>query len=81
MRLSGCTTHFVEVEVDGGAIVLQESVVVYPNDTIDSLNERVKKAEQRIFPLTMEYVARKLAILENGKVIWANNVFIEEGKN
>lgn len=78
MRISGCTSHFVEAEVDAGAIVLQETVPVYPNDTVDTLSERVKKAEHRIFPLTMEYVARKQAILdENGKVLWTENVFVK----
>lgn len=39
---SGCTVHFVEVEVDAGAIVLQRAVNVELNDTEDTLSERIK---------------------------------------
>jgi folate-dependent phosphoribosylglycinamide formyltransferase PurN len=40
--LSGCTVHFVEVEVDAGAIVCQQAVPVLPNDDEHSLQERIK---------------------------------------
>ena len=39
---SGCTVHFVEVEVDAGAIVCQQAVPVLPSDDEHSLQERIK---------------------------------------
>ena len=39
---SGCTVHFVEPEVDAGAIICQEAVPVLPQDDVDSLSERIK---------------------------------------
>lgn len=51
VRVSGCTVHFVETDIDSGAIIEQATVPVFPYDTIESLQERVKIAEHRIFPL------------------------------
>ncbi|XP_055350451.1 trifunctional purine biosynthetic protein adenosine-3-like [Paramacrobiotus metropolitanus] len=71
VRVSGCTVHFVEEKVDAGAIVLQGSVNVYPEDTHDSLQSRIKDVEHKIFPKAMEAVARQdVARNDLGEVIW-----------
>lgn len=57
VKIHGCTVHFVDDGVDTGAIILQESVKVLPDDTPSILQERVKvQAEHRIYPLAMEMV-------------------------
>ena len=43
--LSGCTVHFVDEGYDTGAIVLQRTVSVFPDDTPQSLGARVLKEE------------------------------------
>ena len=56
-------------EVDAGAIVAQEAVVVLPNDTVESLQERVKKAEHICYPKAMELLASGQIILgDDGRV-------------
>ncbi|HLU50421.1 MAG TPA: phosphoribosylglycinamide formyltransferase, partial [Planctomycetota bacterium] len=40
-RVSGCTVHFVDREYDQGPIILQRAVAVAPDDTPESLAERV----------------------------------------
>ena len=56
-------------EVDAGAIITQEAVPVYKDDTIETLQERVKVAEHRAYPRAMELLAsRKLHLREDGKV-------------
>ena len=58
-------------EVDAGGIVIQESVPVLPTDTVEILQERVKKVEHLAFPRAMELVASgKTRVNENGKVEW-----------
>ena len=41
VRYTGCTVHFVNEEVDGGAIILQETVPVYFEDTAEDIQKRV----------------------------------------
>jgi phosphoribosylglycinamide formyltransferase-1 len=52
-KVSGATVHFVEAEVDGGAIIAQEWVRVENNDTPESLQQRVLSVEHTLLPKTM----------------------------
>ncbi|KAH3827375.1 hypothetical protein DPMN_129311, partial [Dreissena polymorpha] len=71
VRISGCTVHFVTEEVDEGAILLQESVPVYHDDTESRLSERVKQQEHKAFPRALELVASEQVKLgASGKVEW-----------
>lgn len=47
---SGATVHFVTEGVDAGPIILQGSVKVTPNDTAETLAERVLKVEHQLYP-------------------------------
>jgi phosphoribosylglycinamide formyltransferase-1 len=46
---TGCTIHVVTEEVDGGPIVLQRRCAVLPEDTVESLKNRVQELEQAAF--------------------------------
>jgi phosphoribosylglycinamide formyltransferase-1 len=46
---TGCTIHHVTAEVDGGPIVLQKRCWVRPDDTVETLKERVQTLEQAAF--------------------------------
>ncbi|MGV9170830.1 MAG: phosphoribosylglycinamide formyltransferase [Promethearchaeia archaeon] len=48
VKVSGCTTHFVEPDVDAGAIILQSPVKVRQNDTGKTLAARILPEEHRI---------------------------------
>lgn len=64
--ITGCTAHFVVEEVDAGGIIAQDSVPVLPGDSVESLQERVKKKEWEVFPKAMELVASgKVSVLNN----------------
>ncbi|GFS22825.1 trifunctional purine biosynthetic protein adenosine-3 [Elysia marginata] len=71
VRISGCSVHFVAEEVDGGAIICQESVPVYPGDTVELLSERVKTVEHVAYPAALELVASGRVQLGDGnKLVW-----------
>jgi phosphoribosylglycinamide formyltransferase-1 len=48
VKISGCTTHFVNLETDGGPIILQRAVDVMPGDTGDTLAARILVEEHKI---------------------------------
>jgi phosphoribosylglycinamide formyltransferase-1 len=50
VRETGCSVHWVTEEVDAGPVLLQEKVQVLPNDTEESLHQRIHAAEHRIYP-------------------------------
>jgi phosphoribosylglycinamide formyltransferase-1 len=47
---AGCTVHYVSAEVDGGEIIAQTTVKVLPDDTPETLSQRVQQAEKRLLP-------------------------------
>ena len=50
VKLSGATVHFVEADVDGGAIIMQRAVEVLPDDTAADLQARILKEEHKMLP-------------------------------
>jgi phosphoribosylglycinamide formyltransferase-1 len=54
VRESGCTVHVVDEGVDTGPILLQERVPVHPDDTVETLHERIKAVEHRLLPRAVE---------------------------
>jgi phosphoribosylglycinamide formyltransferase-1 len=47
---AGATVHLVDEGVDSGPILRQEPVAVLPDDTADSLHDRIKSVEHRLLP-------------------------------
>jgi phosphoribosylglycinamide formyltransferase 1 len=63
---TGCTVHLATLEMDAGPILAQESVPVLPDDTEETLHERIKAVERVLYPAT---VAWALGELEAGRSI------------
>ncbi len=57
-KVAGCTVHFVDEAVDHGIIVLQKTVPVQEEDTVDSLSARILDQEHAAYP---EAIARVLS--------------------
>ena len=72
IKETGCTLHFVDESLDGGPIILQKKVPVDENDTVESLKERVQKAEQEI-------IIKAIKLYEQGRLkVEGNKVEIVE---
>lgn len=48
VKVTGCTVHLVDLEVDSGEILIQAVVPILPDDTADSLHDRIQIQEHRI---------------------------------
>lgn len=57
VKVTGTTVHLVTEEVDGGPILAQEAVPVLDGDTEESLHERIKEVERRLYPEVIERLA------------------------
>ena len=68
VKVSGATVHFVNEVCDGGPIILQKAVDVFPDDTPETLQRRImEQAEWKLLPRAVElFCAGKIAV-ENGK--------------
>lgn len=51
---TGCTIHIATPELDAGPIIAQEKVAVMPGDTVESLHERIKEAERKLYPQVLK---------------------------
>jgi len=58
---SGCTVHFVDAGVDHGPIILQRKVPVLPDDTPETLAQRVLAEEHLAYSQAISLLAEKLA--------------------
>ncbi|PIP15606.1 MAG: phosphoribosylglycinamide formyltransferase [bacterium (Candidatus Ratteibacteria) CG23_combo_of_CG06-09_8_20_14_all_48_7] len=75
VRFTGCTVHFVEKGVDTGPIISQAVVPILPDDTPETLLNRIHQKEHLIYPLAIKLVAegrikiigRRVIIKEKGE--------------
>jgi phosphoribosylglycinamide formyltransferase 1 len=58
VKVTGCTVHVAALEVDEGPIVAQEAVPVLDDDTEETLHERIKTVERRLYPDVLARIAR-----------------------
>ena len=49
VKVTGCTVHFVDEELDHGAIVVQRAIPVLETDDAQSLADRILKEEHRAY--------------------------------
>ena len=68
VRFTGCTVHFVNEEVDGGAIILQEVVPVYFDDTAEDIQKRVLVEEHKLLPKAIDLISRDKIEIIDGRV-------------
>ena len=60
VKLTGATVHFVNEIPDGGPIIAQKAVRVYPGDTPEKLQKRVmRQAEWKLLPAALEKAAKE----------------------
>src|SRR3990172_3983492 len=49
VKITGCTVHFVDENLDAGPVILQAVVPILDDDTVDTLSARILQEEHRIY--------------------------------
>ena len=49
VRVTGCTVHFVDEELDHGPVILQKEVEVRDDDTVETLSARILEQEHLLY--------------------------------
>ena len=70
----GASVHFVNSELDGGAVIIQGQVNVKRDDTEETLKEKVHKIEYEIYPIAIKWFIEKHIELKNDKCLFDGEV-------
>lgn len=68
VKVSGCTVHFVDQQLDGGPIIVQRAVEVAEEDTAATLAARILEQEHLIYPLAVRWFFEGRLVVEGRRV-------------
>jgi len=69
VKVTGCTVHLVDENLDSGPILLQAPVPVLDNDTVDTLSARILSEEHRIYSEAIAWMIAGNYRLDGRRVI------------
>src|SRR2546422_11742047 len=72
VKVTVCTVHFVDREVDHGPIILQTAVAIRDDDTVETLSGRVLREEHRILPEAIRLLTEDQLKVEGRRVLFKN---------
>ena len=61
-KITGCTVHYVDEQIDHGDVIAQCQVPILPNDTPEGLHARIQIAEHELYPAVIGRICRDLSI-------------------
>jgi len=67
--ITGCSVHFVTKELDNGPVIVQAVVPVLPDDTEESLSNRILHYEHKIYPQAIKWLVEDRVVVSGRKVI------------
>jgi phosphoribosylglycinamide formyltransferase-1 len=71
VKVSGCTVHLVDLELDHGPIVIQRSVPVLPSDDAESLSARILEQEHIAYPAALKALLTQAWKLDGRRVVFS----------
>ncbi|WP_440053268.1 phosphoribosylglycinamide formyltransferase [Pseudoalteromonas sp. T1lg65] len=75
----GASVHFVTEELDGGPVVCQAKVPILPNDTADTLAQRVHEQEHKLYPLVVKWFSERRLTMEADYAVFDDQNLPAEG--
>jgi phosphoribosylglycinamide formyltransferase-1 len=77
---TGVTVHFVDELVDHGPVIAQRSVPIEPDDTVQTLHERIQRLEHALLPEVVSAFGIGRVKVVNGAVQWAADTHAGGGR-
>jgi phosphoribosylglycinamide formyltransferase-1 len=68
VKVSGCTVHLVDEEVDHGPVIAQTAVPVLEDDDEATLHARIQEAEHRLYPSAVRALLQDRMHLDGRRV-------------
>jgi phosphoribosylglycinamide formyltransferase-1 len=75
----GCSVHFVTAELDGGPVILQAKVPVFPEDDAEAVAQRVHEQEHRIYPLVVRWFCQNRLQQQSDKALLDGLLLSDDG--
>ena len=61
-KVTGCTVHYVNEELDSGEVILQSEVPIEPDDTVETLTPKIQRKEYAILPAAIQQVKQQIPV-------------------
>lgn len=75
----GVSVHFVTPELDGGPVILQAKVPIFPEDDAEDIAQRVQVQEHQIYPLVVRWFIQDRLIMNDGRAFMDQHVLGSNG--
>ena len=69
VKVTGCTVHFVDENLDAGPIILQTTVPVLDSDTVETLSARILREEHRLYSEAIHLALEDRIRIEGRRVL------------
>jgi phosphoribosylglycinamide formyltransferase-1 len=60
-KLTGCTVHYVDEEIDHGDVIAQRQALILADDTPEGLHTRIQIAEHELYPAVIGQICSQLS--------------------
>lgn len=67
--ITGCSVHFVDKQLDNGPVIIQAAVAVTPEDTPETLQQKILSFEHRIYPQAIKWILEGRVKVDGRKVL------------
>lgn len=73
VKITGCTVHFVDEDLDHGAIILQKSVEVSNDETAESLSAKILEQEHALYVEALRKIVSKKYEIVDRRFVFSEN--------
>jgi len=70
VKISGCTVHFVDENLDAGPIIIQRTIPVRDDDDVSALAARILDEEHKAYVDALKKMAKGLCRIEGRRVVF-----------